>query len=172
MHDSMYVKIFFPYLINSYFWPAEITNKMQPCNIIYYSKIYWRLNIFPVAYRSSSGAPICICSLWFIYPCGDRPLSRLGENCISHSALTTAGHHMGIQTRGCKYSLELLMMSGMPLETCWAFNKSWNNKFYYKVASCWLFLLIHTTMHGSMNIKFISAHKYHSSKSVSYVSFF
>jgi len=23
----------------------------------------------------------------------------------------------------------------------------------YKVASCWLFLLSHTTMHGSMNIK-------------------
>jgi hypothetical protein len=44
------------------------------------------------------------------------------------------------------------MMSGMPLETCWAFNKLWNNKFYYKVASCWLFLLIHTAMHGSMNI--------------------
>jgi len=21
------------------------------------------------------------------------------------------------------------MMSGMPLETCWAFNKRWNNKF-------------------------------------------
>jgi len=52
-----------------------------------------------------------------------------------------------------RYSLELLMMSGMPLETCWAFNKRWNNKFYYKVASCWLFLLIHTTMHESMNIK-------------------
>jgi len=37
--------------------------------------------------------------------------------------------------------LELLMMSVMPLETCWAFNERWNNKFYYKVASCWLFLL-------------------------------
>jgi len=36
------------------------------------------------------------------------------------------------------------MMSGMPLETCSAFNKFWNNKFYYKVASCWLFLLIHS----------------------------
>jgi hypothetical protein len=30
--------------------------------------------------------------------------------------------------------------SGTPLETCWAFNERWNNKFYYKVASCWLFL--------------------------------
>jgi len=49
--------------------------------------------------------------------------------------------------------LELLMMSSMPLETCCAFNKRWNNKFYYKVASCWLFLLSHTTMHGSVNIK-------------------
>jgi hypothetical protein len=34
------------------------------------------------------------------------------------------------------------MMSGMPLETCWAFNKLWNDKFYCKVASCWLFILI------------------------------
>ena len=45
------------------------------------------------------------------------------------------------------------MMSGMPLETCWAFNERWNNKFYHKVASCWLFLLSHTTLHGSVNIK-------------------
>jgi hypothetical protein len=34
--------------------------------------------MFQTAYRSSSGAPNCICSLWFIYPCGDRSLSRLG----------------------------------------------------------------------------------------------
>ena len=53
---------------------------MQPCNRIYYSKIYWRLNMFRAAYRSSSRAPNCICSLWFIYPRGDRALSRLGEN--------------------------------------------------------------------------------------------
>jgi len=44
------------------------------------------------------------------------------------------------------------MMSCMPLETYWAFNKRLSNKFCYTVASCWLFLLIHTTMHGSMNI--------------------
>jgi len=31
----------------------------------------------------------------------------------------------------------------------------WNNKFRYQVASCWLFILSYTTMHGSMNIKFI-----------------
>jgi len=56
---------------------VEITDKMQLCNRIYYSKVYWRLNMFRAADRSSSGALNCICSLWFVYPCGDRPLSRL-----------------------------------------------------------------------------------------------
>jgi len=35
---------------------------------------------------------------------------------------------------------ELLMMSGVSLETCWAIKKHWNNTFYYTVAFCWLFL--------------------------------
>jgi hypothetical protein len=52
--------------------------------------------------------------------------------------------------------LELLMMSGVPLEICWAVNECLNNKFRYKVASCWLFILSHTAMHGSMNIKFMN----------------
>ena len=39
------------------------TNKMQLCNRIYYSKVYWRLNTFRAAHRSSSGALNCICSL-------------------------------------------------------------------------------------------------------------
>jgi len=47
------------------------TNKKQLCNRIYYSKVYWRLNMFRAAHRSSSGALNCTCSLWFIYPCGD-----------------------------------------------------------------------------------------------------
>ena len=33
--------------------------------------------MFQAVYRSSSGAPNCICSLWFLNTCGDRPLSRL-----------------------------------------------------------------------------------------------
>jgi hypothetical protein len=66
---------------------VEITNKMQPRNRIYHSKVYWRLKMFRAAHRSSSGALNSICCLWFIYTCGDRPLSRLSG--------TTAGHHMG-----------------------------------------------------------------------------
>jgi len=33
--------------------------------------------MFRATHRSSTGALNCICSLWFIYPCGDRLLSRL-----------------------------------------------------------------------------------------------
>jgi hypothetical protein len=44
------------------------------------------------------------------------------------------------KTRGSNYSLELLMMNGVSLGTCWAIKNQWNNKFYYTVASCWLFL--------------------------------
>jgi len=33
--------------------------------------------MFRAAHRSSSGALTGICSLWFIWPCGNRPLSRL-----------------------------------------------------------------------------------------------
>ena len=33
--------------------------------------------MFRPAHRSSSGAQNCICSLWFIYPCGDQSLSKL-----------------------------------------------------------------------------------------------
>jgi len=29
--------------------------------------------MFQAAYRSSSGALDCICSLWFTYACGERP---------------------------------------------------------------------------------------------------
>jgi hypothetical protein len=36
--------------------------------------------------------------------------------------------------------LELLMMGGVPPETCRAVKKHWNNKFYYTVASCWFFV--------------------------------
>jgi len=61
-------------------WFSRNTNKMQFCNRIYYSQVYWRLNMFRAAQRSSSGALNSICSLWFIYPCGDRPLQLSLDN--------------------------------------------------------------------------------------------
>jgi hypothetical protein len=70
------------------------------------------------------------------------------------------------KTRGCNYSFELLMMSGVSLETCWAIKKHWNNKFYYTVASHWLFLwdlYYDTRIHEHQVIRLItSVHKYES----------
>jgi hypothetical protein len=54
-------------------WFSRNTIKMQLCNRIYYFKVYWRLNIFRAAHRSSSGGLNCCCGLCVIYPCGDRP---------------------------------------------------------------------------------------------------
>ena len=36
-------------------WFSRNTNKLQLCNRIYYSKVYWMLNMFRAAHRSSSG---------------------------------------------------------------------------------------------------------------------
>jgi hypothetical protein len=83
---------------------------MQPCNRIYYSNVHWRINMFRAAYHSSSGVPNCICSLWFTYACGEWEL-RLDYGRSQHAYVN---QRLQIQ-------LELLMMSGVPLETCWAF---------------------------------------------------
>jgi hypothetical protein len=68
-------------------WLSRNTNKMQLCNRIYYSKVYWRLSMFQAAHLSSSGALNCIWRLWFLYPRGDRLLPRLSGHWSAHSAL-------------------------------------------------------------------------------------
>jgi hypothetical protein len=50
-------------------------------------------------------------------------------------------------------------MSGVLLETCWALNKLWNNKFYYKAGSCWYFYwIIHDARIHKYQIYFTSLH--------------
>ena len=137
---------------------------MQPCNRIYQSTVHWRLNMFRAAYRSSSGALTAFeASGLHTHMVTGRSQVRLDYGRSPHAYVN----------QRLRIQLELLMMSSMPLETCWAFNERWINKFYYKVASCWLlllshttifllshttiFLLSHTTMHGYMNIKFVSS---------------
>jgi len=51
-------------------------------------------------------------------------------------------------------------MSGVSLETCWAIKKHWNNKFYYTVASCWLFIYDYTSIFLSTYQKNLSISKY------------
>ena len=124
---------------------------MQPCNRIYYSTVYWRLNMFRAAYRSSSGALTVFAASGLHTPLvTGRSQVWVGTAVPTQTWLRPVTTYVN---QRLQIQLELLMMSGMQIETCWAFNERWNNKFYYNVASCWLFLLSHTAMHGSMNIK-------------------
>jgi len=127
---------------------------MQPCSRIYYSTVHWRLNMFRAAYRSSSGGlTVFVASGLHTHVVTGRSQVWVGTQFPLRLDYGRSPH--AYVNQRLQIQLELLMMSGMPPETCWAFNERWNNKFYYKVASCWLFLLSHTTMHGSMNINLI-----------------
>jgi hypothetical protein len=131
-----YTKFVYSWIRASQYDSVEITNKMQPCNRIYYFTVHWRLNMFWAAYRSSSWA------LTVFAACGDRPYSSLGTGQFPLWLDYGRSPHTYVNQR-LQIHLEILTMSGVPLETCWAFNERWNNKLYYKVASCWLFLLRH-----------------------------
>jgi hypothetical protein len=92
--------------------------------------------MFRAAHRSSSGPLNCICSFWFIYPCGDRPLSSLDNG---RSPYRHINQRLQIQFRApdderCA-SWKMLNLQ-----------KIWNNKFYYKAASCWYFYRVTSQM--------------------------
>jgi len=103
---------------------VEITNKMQPCDRIYYSTVHWRLNMFRAAYLSSSGALIVFAAS------GLHTHVVTGSSQVNSQLRLDYGRspHAYVNQR-LQIQLELLMMSGIPLETWWAFNKRWNNKF-------------------------------------------
>jgi hypothetical protein len=118
-----------------YFYLTWIScNSLEITNRIYYSTVHQRFNMFRAAYRSSSGdLTVFAASGLHIHVVTGRSQVWVGID-YGRSPHVYVNQRLQIQ-------LELLMMSGMPLETCWAFSKLWINKFYYKVASCWLFLL-------------------------------
>jgi len=91
------------------------------------------------------------------------------ENCRTYSCWTLSGSACATwqrpttvrpttfhvcKTRGCLFSFRLLMMGGVSPETYWASFQIRNNKFWYTVASCWVFHCKNCAMmHGSTNIK-------------------
>jgi len=70
----------------------------------------------------------CNCSLWFYI----RLWLPAADSCQQPQTYVKPEAEITV--------FELLMMSGVSPETCWAIKKHWNNKFYYTVTSCWLFL--------------------------------
>jgi hypothetical protein len=125
------------------FYSVEITNKMQPCIRIYYSTVHWRLNMFRAAYCLSPGAlTVFAASGLHTRVVSGRTQVWVGTGQFPLRLDYGQSPHVYVNQR-LQIQIEVLMMSGVPLETCWAFNKRWSNKFCYKVASCWLFLLNH-----------------------------
>jgi len=103
----------------------EITNKMRPCSRIHYSNVFNWSTCFKRHTAHHQELKNCNCSLWFYIRLWLPAAAGIQTYVKSEAAITV---------------LELLMMSGVLLETCWAIKKHWNNKFYYTVASCSLFL--------------------------------
>jgi len=98
--------------------------------------------MFRAVYRSSSGAltVLAACGLHMHVVTGSRQV-WVGTGSQFPLRLDYGRSPHAYVNQRLQVQLELLMMSGVPLETCWAFNERWNDKFCCKVASCWLFLL-------------------------------
>jgi hypothetical protein len=113
-------------------------------------QLLWLSGNGPLIIRSSK---TLIAASGFTYVCGCRQLLWLSGNgpLIIRSSKTLIAASGFTYVCGCRQLtyvipeaaitvFELLMMSSVLLETCWAIKKHLNNKFYYSVASCWLFL--------------------------------
>jgi hypothetical protein len=64
----------------------------------------------------------------------------VGSVVSGHCATTRPTTFYVCKTRGCQCCFRLLMMGGVSPETCWASHKYGIIKFWYIVASCWIFL--------------------------------
>ena len=73
--------------------------------------------------------------------------------CRSSSGAPTVFAASGLHTHAVTARSQVWVGTGVGTVPVVIVNVLWNNKFRYQVASCWLLLLSHTTMHGSMNIK-------------------
>jgi hypothetical protein len=131
-----------PYII---IWLRRNNQQDATFNWIYYSTLHWRLNMFRAEYRSSSGA-LTVFAASGLHTHVVTGRSQVWVETEFPLRLDYGRSPHEYVSQRLQIQLELLMVSGIPLETCWTFNERWNNKFYYNVASCWLFLLSHTSI--------------------------
>jgi len=80
----------------------------------------------------------CVC-LYIYKPCKISKLLRYEVYATWRSTTARPTTFHICKTRDCLCSLRLLMMGGMSPETCWASYMYGIIKFWYIVASCWIF---------------------------------
>ena len=83
---------------------------------------------------------------------GERPQSDGADGARCPPSVRPTITHVW-KTRGCQCSFRSLMMGGVSPETYSASYKYGIIKFWYIVASCWIFFMNCTMMHGSTNNK-------------------
>jgi len=115
----MYQNFIIPYL-----YDAQHVSGETP-SIIRSLKLHWQPLVF------HTWKVVCTCSWWMLS----------GTVCAWQrppTTLPTTFHLWNI--RGCQCSFRLLMMGGVSPETCCSSYKYGIIKFWYIVASCWIFL--------------------------------
>jgi hypothetical protein len=119
---------------------------MQPCNRIYYSTVHWRLNMIRAAYRSSSGA----LTVFAASGLHTHVVTGRSENWV-----TTQTWLRQVTTCVCKpeaankvrapdderYAARNMLSCQRTVEEQILLQGCILLVIYYKVASCWLFLL-------------------------------
>ena len=61
--------------------------------------------------------------------------------CLTTSTICTSNNSSRMKNKSCQCSFRLLMMGGVSPETCWASYKYGKIKFWYSVATCWIFFM-------------------------------
>jgi hypothetical protein len=125
------------------------------CNNVskfHYSILIWSSTRFGRHTAHQQEPKTVLAAFGFSYVKGCWTLS--GTYCAwQHSPTTRPTTFHVWKTGSCKCSFRLLMMGGVSPETCWASYKYRIIKFWYIVASCWIFFMNCTMMHGPTNAK-------------------
>jgi hypothetical protein len=126
---------------------------MQQCTRIYYSMFIWSLACFERHTAHHQELKNCTGSLWFYIRVRLLDVEVAGRFTAS-SKLNVQQPHMYVKPESVSAFFELLMMSGVSLETCWA---SYKHRIINSGTLLHLvdyFYMNYTMMHWSTNIKF------------------
>ena len=125
----------------------EKSNKMQQCNRFYFILLFrfiWISTYFGrhTAHHQEPKTALAASGFSYVKGCWTCSWWTLsGTVCAWQRPPTTRPTTFHVwKTRGCQCCFRLLMMGGVSPETCWASYKYGIIKFWYIVASCWIFL--------------------------------